>query len=79
LIIFYRIWNFSTDFWKFRASNLIFPVGSEQRLGGAKRDRKSEQKPLWARIWMSPCVPACQLLFGRLSGNRLASSGKKPK
>ncbi len=24
---------------------------------------------------MSPCVPASQLLFGRLSGNRLASSG----
>jgi hypothetical protein len=28
---------------------------------------------------MSPCVPACHLLFGRLSGNRSASSGKKSR
>jgi hypothetical protein len=38
VIIFCSILNFSTDFWKFRASNFIFPVGSEQRRGGPKKE-----------------------------------------
>jgi hypothetical protein len=45
-------------------------------LGPVKLSRLS--RPLYGP-GMSPCVSACQLLFGRLSGNRLASSGKNQK